>query len=152
MPIFEYLCCCGQKFEELVGVVAAAPVNCPKCGESERVTKLISRFAHVIPAWMTDAGMEATAKQREWLKSDAAKAMDLNLSRGEGDEFTEPEPVSLGPSPDEMLRDFINGGMPAPRADVPLEKQFEEIADRAGHKLDMADDPIQSHLEATANA
>ena len=46
MPIYEYLCRCGRKFEKLVlGSDAPAPV-CPKCGGGE-VERLFSRFAAV---------------------------------------------------------------------------------------------------------
>src|SRR5712692_6208566 len=46
MPIFEYRCGeCRRRFSLLVGVVAAGPeARCPRCG-SERISRLISRFA-----------------------------------------------------------------------------------------------------------
>lgn len=46
MPIYEYLCPCGRKFETLVlGATVAGPV-CPKCGGSA-AERLYSRFAAV---------------------------------------------------------------------------------------------------------
>ena len=45
MPIFEYLCRCGRKFETLVLGQEAHPV-CPRCGASE-AERLHSRFAAV---------------------------------------------------------------------------------------------------------
>jgi putative FmdB family regulatory protein len=46
MPIFEYLCRCGRKFETLVlGTSPKAPV-CPRCGASG-AERLHSRFAAV---------------------------------------------------------------------------------------------------------
>jgi putative FmdB family regulatory protein len=46
MPIFEYRCeGCRRRFSLLVGVVAEGPAaRCPRCG-SERIARLISRFA-----------------------------------------------------------------------------------------------------------
>ena len=46
MPLFEFRCEeCRRRFTLLVGVVAASSARqCPRCG-SERVRKLISRFA-----------------------------------------------------------------------------------------------------------
>jgi len=46
MPLYEFTCTdCGETFEELVAAsLDALGVTCPDCG-SERVEKLVSRFA-----------------------------------------------------------------------------------------------------------
>jgi putative FmdB family regulatory protein len=46
MPLYEFTCTdCGETFEELVAVsLDALGVTCPDCG-SEKVEKLVSRFA-----------------------------------------------------------------------------------------------------------
>ena len=46
MPVYEYRCSnCGNKFQALVGVVAASEdERCPLCGSAKAV-KLVSRFA-----------------------------------------------------------------------------------------------------------
>ena len=46
MPMFEYVCRdCGERFEELVATgLDGLGVSCPECG-SEKVQKLVSRFA-----------------------------------------------------------------------------------------------------------
>ena len=46
MPIFEYLCRCGRRFEKLVLGAAAEPPACPRCGSAE-IERLYSRFAAV---------------------------------------------------------------------------------------------------------
>ena len=74
MPIFEFLCNhCGRKFSALVGVVAGAssPV-CPKCGQSDGLTKLVSRFARLRSE---DETIDALAEQAEAVDSDDPKAM-----------------------------------------------------------------------------
>lgn len=46
MPLYEFTCeTCGATFEELVAAsLDALGVTCPECG-SEKVQKLVSRFA-----------------------------------------------------------------------------------------------------------
>ncbi len=43
MPIFEYLCTCGHRFEVIQKAGDPSPV-CPKCKDG-KVTKQISNFA-----------------------------------------------------------------------------------------------------------
>ncbi|MBC8102063.1 MAG: zinc ribbon domain-containing protein [Cytophagales bacterium] len=74
MPIFEFRCShCGRKFSALVGVVAGAnaPV-CPKCGASEGLTKLVSRFARLRSE---DEALDSLAEQADTLDEEDPRAM-----------------------------------------------------------------------------
>ena len=74
MPIFEFRCNhCGRKFSALVGVVASASnPACPRCGASDDLTKLVSRFARLRSE---DETIDALAEQADGLDSDDPKAM-----------------------------------------------------------------------------
>lgn len=135
MPVFEFQCNCGKRFSDLVGMVSDSSTKCPACGATEGHHKLVSRATFKIPAHMTDEGIETTRKQREWLRTPEARAMDLQRSSGSDEVHPkEPELESLlEHNADEMFHDFVKGGMPA-------DASREEIADRAG--IDLADDPL----------
>jgi len=45
VPIYEYSCKCGNKFEKLVHKVDSKPQKCPKCGKpAEQVISAIGGF------------------------------------------------------------------------------------------------------------
>ncbi len=54
MPIYEYECSCGERFEKLVRMSAPDP-NCPKCNGTE-VRKLVSAAGFVLKGggWYKD--------------------------------------------------------------------------------------------------
>lgn len=73
MPLYEFRCACGERFDEFVPV-GTKTAKCA-CGlDAERVFSVPSV---VIPAWMSDDAMDGRRKHREWLASKEAKAMDL---------------------------------------------------------------------------
>ena len=57
MPLYEFTCTdCGETFEELVAAsLDALGVTCPDCG-SEKVEKLVSRFASTGASSATGGG------------------------------------------------------------------------------------------------
>lgn len=147
MPVFEFECGCGKRFADLVGMTADSGTACPGCHSTD-VRKLVSRATFKIPAHMSDEGIAATSRQREWLKTPEAKAMDLQRSASVDDDEPERE-VSLasetGPTADELFHQYKNGGMPS---DI----SFEEMRDRAGIKDDADDDSVMDTLDANAQA
>jgi putative FmdB family regulatory protein len=94
MPIFEFRCRdCARTFSTLVGVVAdAPPPACPKCGRSDTLTKLVSRFARLRSE---DDALDALADQADAVDENDPQAMrrlmkDMAGEMGDdldGDEF-----------------------------------------------------------------
>ena len=75
MPVIEAVCgACGARADELVPTLSTAPGPC-SCGGAR--TKAFSLPIVVQRPWMTDEAIAGNNRHREWLRTPAAKAMNL---------------------------------------------------------------------------
>ena len=95
--IFEFRCPkCDALFEDFWLPGDALPL-CPRPLCDGRSQRVYSRPIVIIPAHMSDSSMHSRTRQREWLKSDAAKKMDLEPYRDDDSDYADSDYVERHP-------------------------------------------------------
>ena len=66
MPLYEYLCSCGLKFDALKNVDEGGTAECPKCGK--RATKVMSVVNHSFGWALSERSHERFGPRDEYVK------------------------------------------------------------------------------------
>ena len=78
MPItYLYECRRGHRFERVQSIHDSPLKRCPECGSKAARVMLGGLRINQLPAYMSDSNINSRARHREWLKTPAAKAMNL---------------------------------------------------------------------------
>lgn len=107
MPLYEFQCSCGRELMDFFSVADLPKEIACVCGQF--APRKFSRPVVHIPAWMSDDGINRTARMREYRKEHLQHRDDLA-----GDTGSDPEPVkemAAGTtSPDDFVRDLAAVG------------------------------------------
>lgn len=94
MPIYEYACSCGHKFEEIHSFSHPTTIKCPKCGK-KKAQRLISLAAFHLKGsgWYSkDVAKESTARSvKKEEKSSEPKSTESTTTSESASETKKPE-------------------------------------------------------------